>query len=482
MKSLNRKTANAGQVYREKVVQFGAGNFLRAFADWVIDSLNKQAGFAGSVVAIKVSPRRSVPNVYESLDAQDGLYHLVLTSSEDGQAVSKTQLISSVSRTVNPYLDDAAFRGLARQPEIRFIISNTTEAGIRFEPMDRLDDRPPSSFPGKLTAFLYERFLHFEGQAERGCIILPCELIEDNGAALQRCVLNYAELWKLGEPFIAWLDVANYFCNTLVDRIVPGFPHERAADIQAEIGFVDPLLVEGESYHSWIIEAPEIVRAEFPADTIGLNVKFVTDATRYRELKVRILNGAHTSMVMVGYLHGLRSVREAVEDELVGRFVHNLLYKEVLPALDFPAAEKEQMANDVLQRFKNPFLHHKLMAISLNSTAKFKARLLPSLLDYAERSGQPPQRICLAFAALTLFYKGEWNGMPIELNDDQVVLEWWKGIWAADVTAEARVAHVLRNQTIWGQDLTKVSGLQTQITAYLKQLEQNGIDIVLAQI
>jgi tagaturonate reductase len=420
--------------------------------------------------------------MYDRLAEQEGLFHLLLTGSRDGQPVSDTQLISSISRVINPNRNYADYAALARQPEIRFIVSNTTEAGITFDASDRPEDDPPASFPAKLTVFLHERYRHFSGAAGKGCIIFPCELIEQNGAQLRRCVLDYVALWQLGDDFRAWLEQSSVFCNTLVDRIVPGFPHDRAEAIRRQVGFDDQLLVEAEQYHTWVIEAPAWVQQAFPADQAGLNVKFVGDVRPYRDLKVRILNGAHTAMVPAGYLYGLRTIREAVEDAALGRFITGLLFDEVLPTLDSPAAEREQMARDVLHRFRNPYLKHQLITISLNSTSKFKARVLPSLLTYADQTGQPPKRISLALAALIRFYKGEWRGKPIPVQDEPAAMAWWQEVWQAGLPLEERAAKALKNETVWGQDLTAVPHLHALVTHYLTLIEKSGMAAALEEI
>ena len=368
LKPLNRRTT-AVPYYPEKIVQFGGGNFLRGFVEWMVERLNSETDFAGSIVVVKASPHRGSSDVYGQLTEQDGLFHLLLTDSQDGQAIMHTQLISSISRVINPYEQFANYLALARQPEVRFVVSNTTEVGIVFVDSDKRDDQPPATFSAKLTLFLYERYCHFAGAADKGWIILPCELIADNGAKLKECVLAYAQLWQLEEGFRVWLESDNIFVNTLVDRIVTGFPHERAEAVCEQLGFADKLLVEGEQYHSWVIEAPDWVQQEFPTHQTDLNVKFVADVQPYRELKVRILNGAHTALVPVAYLAGLRTVREGVEDEMIGRFLDRLLFDEILPTLSVPAAERERMARDVLHRFRNPYLHHQLLTISLNSTS-----------------------------------------------------------------------------------------------------------------
>ncbi len=336
---------------------FGGGHFLRGFVAWMLDRLNAETGFGGSAVVVKASPHRGSSPVYDQLNEQDGLFHLTLTSAQEGKAVSSTQLVTSIHRAIDPYQSYPDFVALAAQPEIRFIVSNTTEVGIAYDARDKLDDHPPGAFPAKLTVFLHQRFRHFGGAADRGCIVLPCELIEHNGRYLKRCVLRYAAQWRLGGAFAAWLEHSNTFCDTLVDRIVPGFPVERASAIRDQIGFDDRLMVEGEQYHSWVIEAPPQVQDELPTDRAGLQVTFVDDLRPYRELKVRILNGAHTCMVPIGYLYGLRTVREVVEDEALGDFISRLLFDEVLPTLDVPPQARERMAHDVLARFRNPFLN-----------------------------------------------------------------------------------------------------------------------------
>lgn len=481
LKLLNRQTT-AVPLYPEKIVQFGGGNFLRGFVDWIVERLNAETAFAGSVVVVKASPHRGSSNVYDQLTEQDGLFHLLLTDSQDGQAVAHTHLISSISRVINPYQQYADYLALARQPGIRFIVSNTTESGIIFVDSDKIDDQPPATFPAKLTLFLYERYRHFAGAADKGCIILPCELIAENGTKLKECVLAYAELWQLESGFRAWLDSSNLFANTLVDRIVTGFPQERAEAICEQLGFADKLLVEGEQYHSWVIEAPSWVQTELPTNQTELNVKFVADVQPYRELKVRILNGAHTALVPVGYLAGLRTVREGVEDGLIGRFLTHLLFDEILPTLNVPVAEREEMARAVLHRFRNPYLHHQLITISLYSTTKFRIRLLPSLLTYSDQRGQPPPRITLALAALIRFYKGVWQGEAIPLNDDPEMLAWWRRIWREGLSVEERVAEVLISEAVWDVDLTAVPHLQSLVTHYLTVIENEGMQAALAEI
>ncbi len=482
MQQLNRTIAAIPNTHPERIVQFGGGNFLRAFVDWIVDILNAEADFDSSVVVVKASPRGMFYEMYDKLAEQDGLFHLTLTGIQDGEATSETSLIKSVSRVINPYRTYADYLALARQPDIRFVVSNTTEAGIVFDETDKLTDDVPVTFPAKLTVFLLERYKQFNGAADKGCIILPCELNENNGTMLRRCVFDYVKLWQLDDGFKTWLEENNVFCNTLVDRIVPGFPHDRAEAIREQVGYDDQLLVEGEQYHSWAIEGPEWIQNEFPVHQAGLNVKFVEDITPYRDLKVRILNGVHTSMVPTGYLYGLRAVRETVEHEVMGSFVTNVLFDEVLPILDATPAEREQMAHDVINRFRNPYLKHQLITISLNSTAKFTARVLPSLLAYQAEFGKLPPHMCLAFAALIRFYKGEWQGETIPVKDDPTVMAWWQEVWQSDLTTDARVEKVLSNDSAWGQDLTAVPTLTTTLTQYLNFIDQSGMAAALENV
>lgn len=470
---LNRQTAQTPPAYPVKVVQFGGGNFLRAFVDWMIDILNEETDFGGSVAVVKAAPRGFFDAPYAQLAAQDGLFHVQLNGLVNGRLTTQTRLVSAISQVVNPYDACDDFLALARLPDVRFIISNTTEAGIVFDSADRPEDAPPASFPAKLTLFLYERYRHFQGDEGKGCIILPCELIEHNGAQLQQCVLDFVELWGLEDGFVNWLLISSVFCNTLVDRIVPGFPNGRADDIRQAVGFADQMLVEGEQFHSWVIQGPAGIRDEFPTHQTNLHVKFVTDLTPYRDLKVRILNGAHTAMVPVGYLYGLRTVKETVENEVLGRFVADLLFAEILPTLSAPPAEKEQFARDVLERFRNPYLKHELSAIALNSIAKFRARLLPTLLAYAAQFGAPPPRITLSLAALIRFYRGEWQGEATPVRDNADVLAFFAAAWQANKTAAELAAAVLGNESLWGQDLTAVPHLTAHVAAALEQVEND---------
>lgn len=468
---LTRQTAHITTTHPERIVQFGGGVFIRAFVDWIIQHLNEQAAFNSSVVIIKPTPQGS----YDQFNHQEGLFHVQLHGLQEGTLVTDRKLITCVTRAVNPYSEYDSYLALARQPDIRFIISNTTETGLTFAPDDQLTDTPPASFPAKLTAFLYHRFQYFEANPSKGCIILPCELVEQNGDKLKNLILQYADLWQLPPAFKQWIESSNQFCNTLVDRIVVGFPKSNSQSILENIGFNDQLLVEGEQYHSWVIEAPQTLQAEFPVNRTNLNVKIVDDVERYRQTKVRILNGAHTSMMPIGYLLGLETVRQAIEHPWISTFIHDLIYDEIIPAFDNPDDNLKQFAHDVLNRFRNPFIYHPLINIALYSISKFRIRLVPSLLGYYARYNTLPHHIVFAFAALICFYKGESNGATIPLNDDSAITAWFHEQWQSSPDTHTLIDHVLSNTTLWQQDLSQIVGLTDLLTTYLADMDHNGI-------
>jgi len=467
LKKLNRKTAFADQSRPVKILQFGEGNFLRAFVDWMVDILNEKTNFNGAVEIFQPISN----GMARALSAQDGLYHVVLKGIQQGNISSETRLITSVAKAANPYEDFGAFLKSAENPDLRFIISNTTEAGITFSASDVNAGALAESFPGKVTQLLFHRFKFFKGDGGKGLILLPCELIEKNGETLKKAILDYADLWKLPSEFISWINEANIFCNTLVDRIVPGFPKDTIQEIQNSIGFEDNLVVQAEPFHLWVIEGPASVQEEFPTDAAGLDVKFVNDLTPYRTRKVRILNGAHTVLVPVAYLVGFRTVRESIEDKNIGTFIRQTIFNEIIPTLDLSASELNQFANDVIERFLNPFIKHELLSIALNSISKYKVRVLPSVLEYKKRTGILPENLLYSLAALIRFYKGEWKGEVIPLNDSADVLEFFKAAWKNDDADEA-IQKVLANESFWGQDLTKVDGLAAQVKHALSKLEE----------
>lgn len=470
-KPLNRDTAEVNAVpTAEKILQFGEGNFLRAFVDWMIDILNEQTEFNGSVTIIQPIPKGMV----DVLEQQQGLYHVLLEGIKDGEPHSEKRLITSVKGGLNPYENYRQYLKLGEIPALEFIFSNTTEAGIAFDEGDTSHKELPKSFPGKLTALLHHRFEHFEGDPGKAPVIIPCELIDRNGDKLKSYVLRYAELWDTTPNFQNWIEKHCTFCNTLVDRIVPGYPKEKAREIKQEIGFDDKLVVAGEYFHLWVIEGPDNLSKKLPFEEAGLNVRFVDDLSPYRTRKVRILNGLHTSMVPVGYLNGNRTVKEAIDDELVGPFLQKELFEEIIPTLDLSEKELNDFANDVLNRFRNPFIKHELSSIALNSISKYKVRVLPSLLTYYEIKGKLPERLVFALAALTCFYKGEWDGELTPLNDSKDIISFIQKAWKQDDHYQT-VKTVLSNEAFWDQNLDAISGLTEKTANYVIQIEKQGI-------
>ncbi|HKZ38529.1 MAG TPA: tagaturonate reductase [Chryseolinea sp.] len=466
LKKLNQ-TTTPNVIRPVKILQFGEGNFLRAFVDWIVDILNEKTDFNGAIEIIQPINR----GMTDMVNKQDGLYHVVLKGVQQGKVFSETRLVTCVSKAINPYEDFESFLTTAENPDLKFIVSNTTEAGIAFHASDSSPATLDESFPGKLTQLLFHRFKFFNGNKERGLIFLPCELIESNGNTLKETILRYAGLWKLPEDFKHWITSYNQFCNTLVDRIVPGFPKETIHEIQQSIGYEDNLVVQAEPFHLWVIEGPESLQQQFPATEAGLQVKFVKDLTPYRTRKVRILNGAHTTLVPVAYLTGIRTVKDSIDDQNIGTYIRNVIFNEIIPTLDLPADELTQFANDVIERFQNPFIKHELLSIALNSISKFKVRVLPSVLEFKKRTGKLPVGLLYSLAALIRFYKGEWQGDTIPLNDSPEVLDFFKMAWQ-EQDVEKVVQKVLSNESFWGQDLTQVDGLANQVTKSLKQIEK----------
>lgn len=466
------KTLSRSQVLSKnrpvRILQFGEGNFLRAFADWIVDILNEKTDFNGNIQVVQPIPH----GMGTQLNQQQGLYHVVLNGIQNKVQTREIRLITSVTEVINPFKDFGAYLRLAENPDLKFIISNTTESGIVFNPDDTQPESLPETFPGKLTTLLFHRYKHFKGSTESGVIFLPCELVEKNGLLLKAAVLQYADHWKLEDGFKKWILDRNIFCNTLVDRIVPGFPKDTIMDIQNETGYDDKLVVMAEPFHLWVIEGPEEIQHTFPAAKAGLEVKFVKDLTPYRTRKVRILNGAHTAMVPVAYLCGFRTVRESIEDGAVGKYVKDILFNEIIPTLDLPPSELQKFAEDVLERFQNPFIRHELASIALNSISKFKVRVLPSVLTYIEIRKSLPEKLLFSLAALIRFYKGSWNGEAIPVNDSSDITAFFTKVWKEE-SIEQVVQKTLSNQEFWGQDLTKIPGLTVSVTRHLQQIEQN---------
>jgi len=467
MKPLKRNTSPASPQRPVKVLQFGEGNFLRAFVDWIIDILNEKTDFNGAVEIVQPISK----GMADMVNAQDGLYHVVLNGIQGGKTISETRLITSVVGAFNPYDNYSRFLKTAENPDLTFIISNTTEAGITFQAADTNSASLADTFPGKVTQLLHHRFSHFKGDTQKALTLIPCELIEKNGDTLKQTINQYIDLWKLSTEFKNWVNQHCSFCNTLVDRIVPGFPKDTIKAIQQSVGYEDNLVVTAEPFHLWVIEAPESFQKIFPADKAGLQVKFVKDLTPYRTRKVRILNGAHTALVPVAYLHGLRTVRESVDDTYAGDFIRKAIFEEIIPTLDLSKEELTQFANDVIERFQNPFIRHELSSIALNSVSKYKVRVLPSVREYQKRTGKLPERLVQSLAALIRFYKGDWNGETLPVNDTPEILAFFKKAWSTNNLKEV-VDQTLSNTDFWGTNLLSVPGLSTGVLEKLEALEK----------
>ena len=481
LKSLNKRTAPKS-VMPERIIQFGEGNFLRAFVDWIVWNMNQKTNFNGSVVIVQPIERGMV----DWLNGQDCLYHVNLQGRLNGEAVNTLERIDVVSRALNPYSQNPAFMALAEQPEIRFVISNTTEAGIAFDDTCKFTDAPASSYPGKLVQLLFHRYQTFDGDPTKGLIIMPCELIFLNGHHLKECIYKYIELWKddFGadyEGFKEWFTKYNYVCATLVDRIVPGFPRKEIKDIQQKIGYKDNLVVQAEIFHLWVIEKAENMtcdelRAEFPAEKAGLHVLIAESEKPYHERKVTLLNGPHTVLSPVTYLSGVNIVRDACNHPVLGKYIHKVQFEELMETLNLPMDELKQFAADVLERFNNPYVDHQVTSIMLNSFPKFQARDLPGVKTYLERKGELPQGLVFGLAAIITYYKGgvREDGAEIVPNDDQKIMDLLKELWSTGDTQKVTDG-VLSAEFIWGEDLHNIEGLAELVKKYIDLIQEKGM-------
>jgi tagaturonate reductase len=475
MKKLNRINAAETVRYSTRILQFGEGNFLRAFSDWIVNVMNKKIGFNAGIDVVQPLPNGMV----DVLNAQDGLYHVYLKGIKDGQPITEYSLVDCINKSINPYTDFESYKESILNPELRFVLSNTTEAGISWDERDTLDMQPQNSFPGKVAALLYTRYKTFNGDKTKGLVFFACELIDRNGDMLKKYVLQHAANWKLEAEFIDWINEACCFCSTLVDRIVPGFPRDEIQEIQQELGYEDNLVVVGEYFHLWVIEAPDWVQEEFPASEAGLEVKFVKDMTRFREQKVAVLNGCHTGSFAVSFLSGIETVREAYENPEMGRFMKGLVYDEVLLILDGADTELKAFANKILERFANPFIRHQWQSIALNSNSKWETRNLPSLVRYDQKYNKLPQKLVFSLAALIAYFKGEVNGAKYAVQDDEWIVDFYKKAWAdcdgQPTSIYLLVEKVLSLNKIWKQNLNDIPNLTNTVSHYLFLIEQVGM-------
>lgn len=461
-----------------KVIQFGEGNFLRAFVDYMIDVANEAGVFDGSIAIVKPISFGSL----EMFNQQDNLYTVVLRGKENGQTVNDSRIVTSVSKVMDCKDDYEDYMGLAKLDTLRFVVSNTTEAGIVLDKNDSMEGLP-ATYPGKLTKFLYERYLTFNGAMDKGLIILPVELIENNGGKLKECVLALCDCWELPAEFKNWVCEACVFCSTLVDRIVTGYPRNEVAAICEELGYQDNLVDVGEPFGLWVIESDKDISKELPLDKAGLPVVFTDNQKPYRERKVRVLNGAHTSSVLAGYLYGLDIVRDCMHDEVMGKFIRQVVMDEIVPQVPLPLDEVKAFAASVFERFENPFIDHALLSISLNSVSKWKARVLPSFKDHVANKGELPRLITFSLAALFAFYSSEdlregtlyakrADGTAYEIHDDAHVLEFFAANSGKD--ADTFVKAALSNEVFWGEDLTAYEGMEKTVAEWLTLIKADA--------
>lgn len=462
-----------------KVLQFGEGNFLRGFVDYMIDIANEKGEFDGDIVLVK-------PIEFGTLDrfrAQECQYTVSLRGIVDGKSTVLNRIVTSVADVVAAHEEYERYSSYAKLDTLRYIVSNTTEAGIVYDESDKLEMNPPKSFPAKLAKFLYERYQYFNGAMDKGLVMLPVELIDDNGIHLKECVLKQADNWNLEDGFKKWVNEACIFTSTLVDRIITGYPREEDAKLWEEWGYRDELIVTGEPFALWVIESEKEIRGEFPLDKAGLPVIFTDNQKPYKQRKVRILNGAHTSFVLASYLAGNDTVLESMKDELVYQFMRSTIFDEVIPTLTLPEKDLVDFAEAVTTRFNNPYVKHALLSISLNSVSKWRARCMPSFLGYIEKTGKLPKHLTFSLAALMAFYQGteirdkaligHRNGEEYNIMDDAAVLEYF----AANSTKPSKeFAHgFLSNLDFFGQDLTQIEGLEDTVATYLDEIAEKGM-------
>jgi len=483
----NQKTSLEYPTYPLKILQFGTGAFLRGFVADYIHRANQQGYFEGQIVAVGSTGSGRV----DIINQQHGLFTHFAEGFVQGETVRSSYINTALKKAYSAASEWDQVKEIAQEESLSIVISNTTEAGLSYQ-SDQLDGTPPTSFPGKLTALLYHRYQHFKGSPESGLIFLPCELVNDNGEVLRNLLLRHAQEHHLGTGFTDWLNRSNTFCNTLVDRIVTGTPSQEKQDsISQQLGYKDQLLTVAEPYTFWAIEGPEHIQQELRLGEVDSSILITEDIAPYRERKLRLLNGAHTISVALGYLHGLETMKDCMEDPIMHQFIENVLMKELLPSLPPEVSDAEIFAKDVIDRFSNPFLDHQLLSISMQYTTKMKMRNVPTLFRYYEKFGEVPRLMCLGFAAYLYFlkpvdqnddrYRGYRSGEYYYINDDHAGTFWqvWAG-YDPKLTLNW-VREILANKTLWGQDLNQLPDFDEAICTYLQMFDNLGITATLKQ-
>ena len=498
MLALNRSNLAEGKLKVEasaastlkpvRILQIGDGNFLRAFVDWMVDVTNGAGLFNGEVIMAQPLER----GIADLMKAQGNLFTVLLRGVQNGEQVQSKRIVSCVKDTLNPYSQWGAMLATMQDPSLRFVVSNTTEAGIAYVEEALVDGTCPANFPAKVTALLLARFKAFGGSAQSGLVFLPCELIEANGSKLRTYVLQFAEAWKLPAEFVAWVEEHNIFCNTLVDRIVPGFPAAEAEALYAESGYIDPLMVAAEPFLLWVIEGPARLAEELPLHKAGLDVVWTDDLQPYRTRKVRILNGAHTASSLAAFCSGLDTVRSMTEDPVVSKYLNTVMFDEIVPFVPLPDAERRAYAETIMERFANPHIRHELISIALNSVSKWQVRVLPTVKDYVAKHGKAPVGLSFSLAALLNFYhgafvangdyEGQRQGAAYPIRDNADLLAIMNAAWqdAGDISKVA--TSLLADTRLWGEDLTKVAGLAEQTAAALARIKAVGVKAAMAEM
>lgn len=468
---LNRELINAQEKLPIKIVQFGGGNFMRGFTDYVIDRLNKETGFNAGIVNVQPTPNGSV----HKLEEQNNVYTLFTRGIKKGEIIDEKQIISAIQKSVNPYTNYDEFLALAKEEELEFIFSNTTETGIAYDESENSYTGPHKNFPAKVTVLLHERFKHFNGAEDKGLRIIPCELIEDNAFVLRDIILKYATLWNLEESFAQWINENNYFHNTLVDRIVPGYPKDDAESYEEQLDYEDRMMVVSETFLLWVIQDAGNLNERIPFKKINEQILVVDDIQPYRLRKVRILNGGHTLMLAPAILSGKETVKESIDNEFIGKFLSDSIFNEVNPTLGLDETELKNFAEEVFDRFRNPFIKHHLASIALYFVSKFKVRVLPSLLKYVETHNELPLNLTFSLACLIRFYQGSFGEKTLPLNDEEAIINRFKEIWTNENYGNiAELA--LSEKRFWDTDLTEVEGLKAAVSKALYEIDHHDME------
>jgi len=454
----------------EKVLMFGEGNFLRAFIGFIFQKMNDSKCFNGGITALQ-----GVENgLCDLINQQQGLYTVIERGIEKGETIERFTLIDCFNKCINPYKDYDKYLEIAKNSQLQVIVSNTTEFGICYSENEGKEIIEHKNFPAKLTDFLYKRYKYFNGNKDKGLIILPCELIDRNGDKLKDLILKYSKEWDLESDFIKWLNESNTFTNTLVDRIVSGYPKAEADEICNKLEYKDNLLDVCEPFLLWVIEGDKKILNKLPLDKCGLDIVITDNLETYRTRKVRILNGAHTMSVLAGHLCGFEFVEQLVNDDMFNKYIKKGIFEEIIPAMN--GEKLNEYALDVIERFKNPYLNHRLLNISLNSISKFKSRVLVSIKDYVLKFNKAPKVLSFSLAALISFYK---NGIGSFVNDDAEFLDGLSNLFKNCKNEKELINNILSDKILWGEDLTLLKDFEAQVLSYYIDIQSYGTEVVI---